>query len=115
VLARAVDRALVNLRYGTVSVNAWPAVGYGLGAPVWGGAPGATLADAQSGLGWGHNALLLDSVHKVVLRAPLLAFPDPFWCPGHRRLRELGRAISEHEASPRPLTAARAAWAGLRR
>lgn len=112
--ARALDRALVELRYGTVAVNVWPAVSYGLGAPPWGGAPGATLSDAQSGLGWGHNALLLDDVHKVVIRSPLLAFPEPFWCPGHRALAELGRSFAEHEGAPSPWRAARVAWAGTR-
>ena len=112
--ARALDRALVELRYGTVAVNVWPAVSYGLGAPPWGGAPGATLADAQSGLGWGHNALLLDHVHKVVIRSPLLSFPEPFWCPGHGGLAALGRAFAEHEGAPSPWRAARVAWAGTR-
>lgn len=112
--ARALDRALVELRYGTVAVNVWPAVSYGLGAPPWGGAPGATLADAQSGIGWGHNALLLDHVHKVVIRSPLLSFPEPFWCPGHRALAELGRAFAQLEGAPSPWRAARVAWAGTR-
>jgi len=112
--ARALDRALVELRYGTVAVNVWPAVAYGLGAPPWGGAPGATLADAQSGIGWGHNALLLDGVHKVVIRSPLLSFPEPFWCPGHRALPALGRSFAEHEGAPSPWRAARVAWAGTR-
>jgi aldehyde dehydrogenase (NAD(P)+) len=105
--------ALVDLRYGTVCINAWPATAYGLGAPPWGGAPGASLADAQSGIGWGHNALLLEQVHKVVLRSPLLSFPEPFWCPGHRHLSDLGRAFSEHEASPGLRRAAQAAWFGV--
>lgn len=112
-VARALDRALVELRYGTVCINAWPAVGYGLGAPPWGGAPGATLTNAQSGLGWGHNALLLERVHKVVLKSPLMALPEPFWCPGQKKLAELGRAISEHEAAPSLRRAARAAWYGI--
>jgi hypothetical protein len=111
--ARALDRALVELDYGTVCVNAWPAVAYGLAAPPWGGAPGATLADAQSGIGWGHNALLLEQVHKVVLRSPLLVFPEPFWCPGHRHLAELGRAFSEHQAAPSVRRAAQAVRFGV--
>lgn len=112
--ARAIDRALVELRYGTVAVNVWPAVSFGLGAPPWGGAPGAKLSDAQSGIGWGHNALLLDGVHKVVIRSPLLSFPEPFWCPGHRALAELGRSFAELEGAPSPWRAARVAWAGTR-
>ena len=112
--ARALDRALVELHYGTVGVNVWPGVGYGLGSPVWGGAPGATLADAQSGLGWGHNSAMLEHVHKVVLQSPLLSFPEPLWMQGHRQLLDLGRAFSAQEAEPSLLRAGRAAWAGVR-
>jgi aldehyde dehydrogenase (NAD(P)+) len=113
-VARALDRALVELRYGTVAINVWPAAGYGLGIAPWGGAPGATLADAQSGIGWGHNSLMLEQVHKVVLSSPLLVPPDPFWLQGHRQLLALGRALSAHEAAPSLSRAARTAWAGVR-
>ena len=112
--ARALDRALVELRYGTVSVNVWPAVAYGLAVPPWGGAPGALLSDAQSGIGWGHNSAMLEHVHKVVLTSPLLAYPEPFWVPGQRSLLELGRAFSQQEAEPSWRHAAHVAWAGVR-
>ena len=113
-LSRELDRAVVELRYGTVAVNVWPAVGYGLGTPPWGGYPGATLADVQSGLGWGHNALLLERVEKAVLRGPLRLIPPPFWEPGHAHLCELGRALAALEAEPSVSGVARAAWAAFR-
>ncbi|HYP86909.1 MAG TPA: aldehyde dehydrogenase family protein, partial [Polyangiaceae bacterium] len=37
----ALERAIAGLRYGTVAVNYWPAIGYGTGAPPWGGHPSA--------------------------------------------------------------------------
>ncbi|MFZ5892131.1 MAG: aldehyde dehydrogenase family protein [Myxococcota bacterium] len=113
-LARALQRAIRELRYGTVSVNVWPAVGYGLGAPPWGGYPGATLADVQSGLGWGHNALLLERVEKVVLRGPLRLMPAPFWEPGNPHLAQLGAALARMEAAPSVSGVMRAAWAAIR-
>lgn len=113
-LARELDRAVADLRYGTVAVNIWPAVGYGLGTPPWGGYPGATLADVQSGLGWGHNALLLERVEKAVLRGPLRLVPPPFWEPGHAHLFELGRALAGLEAEPSVSGVAKAAWAAFR-
>jgi aldehyde dehydrogenase (NAD(P)+) len=113
-LSRELERAIVELRYGTVGVNVWPAVGYGLATPPWGGYPGATLADVQSGIGWGHNALLLEGVEKVVLRGPLRQLPAPFWEPEHAHLTELGRALSAVEAEPKVSGVLRAAWAAIR-
>jgi acyl-CoA reductase-like NAD-dependent aldehyde dehydrogenase len=113
-LSRALAEAVRSLRYGTVSLNVWPAAAYGLGAPPWGGYPGATLADVQSGIGWSHNAFLLDHVQKVVMEGPLLALPRPLWFPGHAHLPELGRAISDVEATRGLSALARAAWAALR-
>jgi aldehyde dehydrogenase (NAD(P)+) len=113
-LRRGLDRAIAELRYGTVGVNVWPAVGYGLGSPPWGGYPGATLANVQSGIGWGHNAFLLEHVEKVVVEGPLLTFPEPFWYPGHAHLRELGAALTGIEAAPSLPGVLRAAWAAVR-
>ncbi|HET9956455.1 MAG TPA: aldehyde dehydrogenase family protein [Polyangiaceae bacterium] len=113
-LFHALDEGIRALRYGTVSVNIWPAVGYGMGLTPWGGFPGATLEDPQSGIGTGHNAALLDHTEKVILEGPLLGFPKPFWCPGHAHLAELGAALAAFEAEPSFARATRAAWAGVR-
>ena len=113
-LDRAVARAVRDLRYGTVGINLWPAVGYGIGAAPWGGAPGGTLADPQSGLGWGHNALLFSSAVKTVVRAPLMGQPEPPWNAGRRRHALLERALAAHQAEPSPRTVARLAWALVR-
>jgi len=66
----AYKRALKNLKYGTVSVNIWSALGYTMGSP-WGAYPGNELRDIQSGLGFVHNPLMLDNVEKTVFKAPL--------------------------------------------
>jgi acyl-CoA reductase-like NAD-dependent aldehyde dehydrogenase len=83
------QRAIAALRYGTVAVNQWPALAYAIMNPPWGGYPGATLADAQSGIGWVHNPYLLDGVEKSVLEGPFVVWPKPFWFPTHRRAHEL--------------------------
>jgi len=99
-LAAALDAAIGELRYGAVTVNVWPAVTYGLGTLPWGGHPSGTLADVQSGLGWGHNALLLQHVEKTVLRAPLAPPIKPFWYPDHRTLDRLAARIVHFQAAP---------------
>lgn len=98
-VSAALDTAIEGLRYGTVSVNHWPAVSYALTSPTWGGHPSSSLADIQSGLGWVHNTHLLEGVEKAVLRAPLQLWPKPAWFPDHRTQAELGRRLVRLEAS----------------
>jgi aldehyde dehydrogenase (NAD(P)+) len=112
--ASALDRAVRDLRYGSVCVNVWPAVAYGLGTLPWGGHPTGTLANVGSGLGIGHNALLLQGVEKSVLTGPLAAFPKPLWYPRHRTLDRVASAFCDFEADPGALRLAKVAAAALR-
>jgi acyl-CoA reductase-like NAD-dependent aldehyde dehydrogenase len=113
-LSAALDRAVAALRYGTVGVNQWPASAYALATAPWGGHPSATLSDVQSGLGWVHNALLLERVEKTVQRGPLRAFPAPPYFPGHRSLHHLGRALADFEAVPSAVGLAKVGYFALR-
>ena len=90
---RIISQALGTLRYGCVSVNQWSALAYSLLTPPWGGAPGASLADAQSGIGQVHNTYLLERVEKTILYGPLVNFPKPVWFPGHRNALRVGREL----------------------
>ncbi|MFE3458447.1 aldehyde dehydrogenase family protein [Nocardiopsis aegyptia] len=71
----AVDSAIENLRYGTLGVNCWSAIGFLLGHTPWGAHPGHTRQDIGSGVGFVHNALMLEDVEKTVLRAPFAPAP----------------------------------------
>jgi hypothetical protein len=82
---RLLQTGLAELKYGAVAVNHWPGLMYAMMSPPWGGFPGSSLADAQSGIGWVHNTFLLDGIEKSVLEGPLTMFPKPPWFPGHSR------------------------------
>ncbi|MFE7845390.1 aldehyde dehydrogenase family protein [Microbacterium sp. NPDC057407] len=69
------ERAIADLRYGTVSINSWTAFGFLTPTLPWGGFPGATPVDVQSGIGIVHNALLLDRIERAVTRGPFRPFP----------------------------------------
>lgn len=69
------ERAIADLRYGTVAVNAWTAFGFLTPTATWGAFPGGTLDDAPSGIGVVHNAFLLDRVERTVVRGPFRPFP----------------------------------------
>jgi acyl-CoA reductase-like NAD-dependent aldehyde dehydrogenase len=74
-LGDAFERAIERLRYGTISINSWTAFGFLTPTLAWGGFPGATPQDVQSGIGIVHNALLLDHVERSVTRGPFRPFP----------------------------------------
>ncbi|MCY1040179.1 aldehyde dehydrogenase [Corallococcus sp. bb12-1] len=96
----AVEKAVRDLRYGTVAINTWPGAAYALGSLPWGGHPSSSLKDIQSGQGWVHNTFMLESIEKAVLRAPLTSLPAPPWVPGHQGMADLGRRLVDFEQSP---------------
>ncbi|HSO29868.1 MAG TPA: aldehyde dehydrogenase family protein [Candidatus Sulfomarinibacteraceae bacterium] len=97
-VAGALDRAIAGLRYGTVSLNHWSAIGYGLGITPWGAFPGHTRRDIQSGTGFVHNPLMFSRVEKSVVRAPFRAWPKPVWFGTHRTALPLARRLVPFEA-----------------
>ena len=96
----ALDRAVVDLRYGTVGINVWPALGYAVACLPWGGHPSARPEDIQSGLGWVHNTFMLEGVDKSVVRGPLVPMLKPAWHADHRTVHKLGPKLVDFEASP---------------
>jgi hypothetical protein len=113
-LSAGVERAIGALRYGSVCVNLWPAAAYGLGTLPWGGHPSDTLANVQSGVGWGHNALLLEGVEKGVLRAPLLPLVKPLWYADHRTLAQVSSRFADFAVAPNAWRLARLAATAVR-
>ena len=92
--AAALEKAIDELRYGTVALNQWSGVSCGLGSTPWGGHPSTTLDDIQSGRGWVHNTFMLEGVEKVVLRAPFIVQPTPVWFTTHRTGLEVGPKLT---------------------
>jgi aldehyde dehydrogenase (NAD(P)+) len=96
-MAAALEQALEDLNYGAIGVNLWPASIFALGSAPWGGAPGASLQDIQSGRGFVHNSFMLEDIQKCVARAPLTSAPKPLWFPGHNTAHVVGRALVKLE------------------
>jgi aldehyde dehydrogenase (NAD(P)+) len=99
-ISAALDRAIVDLRYGSVTINHWPGVVYGTASAPWGGHPSATLLDVKSGIGWVHNTYMLEAIEKTVLRGPLVVSPKPAWFYDNAVCHLLGERMSEFEAAP---------------
>jgi acyl-CoA reductase-like NAD-dependent aldehyde dehydrogenase len=96
----ALDRAIVELQYGSVAINHWPAIVFATMSPTWGGHPSSTLQDVQSGLGWVHNSYLLEGVEKAVLRGPLTVFPKPAWFGDNKKVAAIGKKLLKFEQNP---------------
>lgn len=106
------DELLAELRYGTIAVNAWTALGFVLPACPWGGYPGATLTNVQAGIGTVHNSFLLEGTTKTIVRAPWRPFPHsvlageftllprPPWFITNRRQHVLGRLLTKFANRP---------------
>lgn len=98
----AVERALADLRYGTISVNGWAALGYALGVTTWGAFPGHVPTAIGSGVGLVHNTLMFSRAQKSVIRAPFRSLPKPVWFASHQTAHRLAPRLVRFEASPSP-------------
>ncbi|MDQ1548014.1 MAG: hypothetical protein QOH69_2918, partial [Actinomycetota bacterium] len=103
---------IANLRYGTVAINTWTGFGYLTAGAPWGGVPGATLTDVQSGIGVVHNALLIDSPERSVAYGPFrpfprsiaggeaALFPKPPWFVTARSAQTTGKRLVNYAKKP---------------
>ncbi|MCJ7710786.1 MAG: aldehyde dehydrogenase family protein, partial [Chloroflexi bacterium] len=110
----AVERAIDHLRYGTVSLNHWSAIGYGLGITPWGAYPGNGRTDIGSGTGFVHNPLMFERVEKTVVRSPFRAWPKPIWFAGHRTAHRVVPHLVRFEGDRRPDRLIPIVWFALR-
>ncbi|MGB5811231.1 MAG: aldehyde dehydrogenase family protein [Polyangiales bacterium] len=99
-VADAVERAVANLRFGSVAVNHWAALAYGLVTPTWGAFPGHPIEDIGSGQGVVHNTYLFDRPQKAVVRGPFRVFPKPAWFITNKTAADIGRKLTYFYADP---------------
>ena len=94
------EDCIAAMRYGTVGINVWTALGYVLGSTTWGAFPGHTPEDIQSGSGLVHNALLFDKPEKSVISGPFRSWPKPAWFVTNRQTPRIFPQLCELETSP---------------
>lgn len=114
-VAAAVERAIANLRYGTIGVNYWAAASYSMAVAPWGAFPGHTIDNIQSGIGVVHNTFMFSRPQKTVLRAPFHIRPAPIWFETHAKAgwKVLPKLV-QFEASPSLWKVPAIVWAALR-
>mgnify|MGYP002631522468 FL=1 len=99
-LGAAFDQAIADLRYGTIAINCWSGLGYGIVNATWGAFPGHPLDNIESGQGVVHNGLLVDHPQKSVIRTPFVMNPTPAWFTDHKNNLTLGKVMTAFEQSP---------------
>lgn len=95
-----IEHALDELRFGSVGLNHWPALSYGLGNTTWGAFPGHERQDIRSGIGVVHNTFMLEDVEKTVVRGPFVVKPTPPWFLTHKNKLPTARALLSATARP---------------
>jgi len=112
-VAEAVERAIANLRYGSVAVNHWAGILFALVTPTWGAFPGHTHDDIRSGQGVVHNTFMFDRPQKSVLRGPFRVFPRPAWFFDNDRALGIGPRLTYFNADPSLARLPGLLWASL--
>ena len=113
-IAEAVERAIANLRYGTVAVNHWGGLNFALASTTWGAFPGHPVDDIRSGRGTVHNTFMLEKPQKTVLRGPFRVWPRPAWFFDNKNAAEIGRKMTYFNADPSLMRLPGLLWASLR-
>ncbi len=96
-IRKAVEKAIADLRYGIISLNQMPHLAFTFKNLTWGGYPGSSTNDIQSGIGIVNNTYMLDKVQKSVVRAPFKIWPSPMWFNTNACTPEISRAFLEFE------------------
>ena len=103
-IAAAVERAIENLKYGTVGINIWAGAGFTFGTTTWGAFPGHEINNIQSGMGVVHNTLMFSRAQKSVLWGPFRSVLTPAWFVTRGKIAcKLFPKLVAFEAAPSPL------------
>lgn len=113
-LGKRLEDGIAELRYGTVAINQWVAMGYAWGSTSWGAFPGSLPGNIQSGVGAVHNAFLFDKPEKSVVYGPFRMWPKPPWFATHRGMQRIFARATELEARPSTVKALSIGLAALR-
>ncbi len=114
-IAAAIERAIANLRYGSIGVNYWAGISFALGVTTWGAFPGNPLYDIQSGNGVVHNTLMFAHPQKSILRAPFRSIPIPTWFASEAaKGRKVFPKLVQFEANPSPLKVPGILWSAIK-
>ena len=87
------------LKYGTVAINEWSALGFVIPTLPWGGYPGNKDNDIQSGQSVVHNSMLFESPLKGVVNTKfrISKIIDPPWFVTNKKARRLFKNLTYYQ------------------
>ena len=90
-----------NLKYGTVAINEWSALGFVIPSLPWGGYPGNRDNDIQSGQGYVHNSFLFESPQKGIVYSKfrLSRLIDPPWFVTNKKAHRIFKNLTYYQAT----------------
>ena len=90
-----------NLKYGTVAINEWSALGFVIPTLPWGGYPGNRDNDIQSGQGYVHNSFLFESPQKGIVYSRFRLSPliDPPWFVTNKKAHRIFKNLTYYQAT----------------
>lgn len=108
------EEAVIRLKYGSIAINSWTGLIFGLVKPTWGAFPGHTLDDVQSGIGFVHNTYMFDRAERTVLEQPFRIVPKPAWFVTNRKAAQIGRLVTDFFHRPSFVKLPAIVWNALR-
>ena len=112
-VAQSVNRAIAELRYGTVLVNLFAYYSYHFMVAPWGGFPGQDIYGIQSGIGKVANVLMFDRPQKSVAWGPFKKPFDPLTVAS-KGAAKFAKKLAHFEASPSVSKLPSLLWSALR-
>ena len=90
-----------NLKYGTVAINEWSALGFVIPSLPWGGYPGNKDNDIQSGQGYVHNSFLFESPQKGIIYSKFMLsrLIDPPWFVTNKKAHRIFKNLTYYQAT----------------
>ncbi|MBI5352993.1 MAG: aldehyde dehydrogenase family protein [Chloroflexi bacterium] len=97
----AVEKAIEQLRYGTIGINCSAGLSWVLMTTPWGAFPGSSIYDIQSGDSFVHNTLMFSKPQKTVMYAKFRETPKPIGFVSRKKvLRRLSPLLVDLMAQP---------------
>lgn len=93
------DKVIDDLHYGTVAFNVYPGFSMQAEGNPWGGYPGATYNNIQSGNSFVHNPYMLEKVEKSVFFMPFRMGKEPFATIRKEAKPDLAKAMVNYSIS----------------
>ena len=107
------QESLDDLRYGSIVVNHWAGIGYGLMETTWGAHPGHPAENIESGCGVVHNSFFFGATQKSVIYGPFRAPLKLPWFYDHKRKAPVMESLLALEAEPSLLKLPPLVWHSL--